>query len=354
MSMKKGACRIFCFFSFLLVANSARATLPNSFGGWETKSFLPITAARLSSFAGEDAPVVREYGFVAGQHREYVKGSSLLAVTLWQMQDSTGSYGLFTFYREPGMATVEGEPQQAAGGDRWLIQQGPYVVDMRGTGLTIGEAKFLATQIPPPRHSEALLPTLPVYLPKAALVSQSPKYLIGPVTFERLEKDLPSAVIGFDLGAEAVIAQYRLDGGNVRLVLVSYATPQLAAKKLEGFQQLPIISTGEKGKQVFIQRKGSLVGFVLNAPGQATAEKLLNRIQYESSVVWNEYVPSPRENVGNLIVNVFLLAGIILFISLVAGISFGGFRVLAKKFLPFPIFDRPSYAELIQLHLTDK
>ncbi|OFW09958.1 MAG: hypothetical protein A3G20_02080 [Acidobacteria bacterium RIFCSPLOWO2_12_FULL_59_11] len=352
--MKKGACRIFFFFSFLLLANSARAALPNGFGGWGTKSFLPITAARLSSFAGEDAPVVREYGFVAGQRREYVKGSFLLTVTLWQMQDSTGSYGLFTFYREPGMATVEGEQEQAvAGGDRWLIQQGPYVVDIRGTGLTIGEAKFLATQIPRPRRSEDMLPTLPDYLPQQALVPQSPKFLLGPVAFERLEKDLPSSVIGFDLGAEAVIAQYRLDGRTVQLLLVSYATPQLAAKKLEGFQQLPIISTGEKGKQVFIQRKGPLVGFILNAPGQATAEKLLNRIQYEGVIVWNQYVSGPRENVGSMMINIFILAGVLLFISLVAGISFGGLRILAKKFLPFPIFDRPSHTEIIQLHLSE-
>lgn len=353
--MKNPLYRIIAFLAFLLMAGPAGANLPNTLGEWRTQNFRPITTERLSSFAGEDAPVLREYGFVSGQRREYVKGSSLITVTLWQMQDSTGSYGLFTYYREPGMAAVEGEHDQAAaGGDRWLIQQGPYVVDIRGTGLTMGDAKLIGSQIPRLQRSGDLLPTLPEYLPKQALVAQSPKFLLGPVVFERLEKDLPSSIIGFDLGAEAALAQYRLDGRTVQLLLVAYATPQLAAKKLESFRELPIVASGEKGKQVFIQRKGPLVGFVLDAPGFATAEKLLSRIEYESTIIWNEYVPGRRQNVGSMMLGIFALAGVLLLMALVAGISFGGIRILAKKYLPFPIFDRPSHLEIIQLHLSDK
>jgi hypothetical protein len=50
----------------------------------------------------------------------------------------------------------------------------------------------------------------------------------------------------------------------------------------------------------------------------------------------------------------FALTGFLLLVTLVAGISFGGVRYLAKKFLPWAVFDRPSQMEIIRLNLSDK
>jgi hypothetical protein len=48
-----------------------------------------------------------------------------------------------------------------------------------------------------------------------------------------------------------------------------------------------------------------------------------------------------------------MLAGIICGIAVVAGIAFGGFRILMKRLFPDKVFDRPEQMEIIALHLSD-
>ena len=105
---------------------------------------------------------------------------------------------------------------------------------------------------------------------------------------------------------------------------------------------------------VFILRKGSLLCIALNVPGPDSAGKLLSRVRYESVITWNQYVPRPKDNVGNLMLGAFSLAGFLLLITIFAGVSFGGIRLLAKKFLPWAIFDRPAQMEIIQLHISER
>ena len=125
---------------------------------------------------------------------------------------------------------------------------------------------------------------------------------------------------------------------------------QLAAQK----SNFAAGSTAEPLRNVYIRRKGSLLGFVLDAPVQDSAEKLLDGIRYESVVTWNERAPSPQDSIGGLMLAAFALTGFLLLVTLVAGISFGGIRYLAKKFLPWAVFDRPSQMEIIRLNLSDK
>ena len=77
-------------------------------------------------------------------------------------------------------------------------------------------------------------------------------------------------------------------------------------------------------------------------------------MNYEAEVTWNEATSlSKRDNIGNLIVAVFALIGIILLISLIFGVFFGGIRIVAKRFFPNKVFDRPEEMEIIQLHLEE-
>ena len=332
------------------------AQLPDSFNQWETRSFRPITASTAAQFSNNDAPVVLEYGLVSGEHREYANRDQTLSVNLWRMKDASGGFGLYTFYRDIGTASMDQPDRIAVWPDRLLVQHGPFVLDARGAKLTVADAKLLLAKLRL-QKDDTLVPELPTFLPQDNLVAQSPKFVMGPVALDRLNRDkakaLPAASIGFSEGAEAAIAEYRLSGGKVHFLLVSYATPQLAAKKLRAFQQLPAIAAAKDGDGIYVSRKGSLVAFVLDAPSAAVADGLLHSIHYQSEITWNQYVPTRRDNIGDLVLSVFLLAGFILLFSLVAGLSFGGLRVLTKKFLPMPIFDRPSQMEIIQLHLTD-
>jgi len=346
--------QIFCLSLFLLFSHLGHANLPDGFNGWQTKSFHPIPAELLNQFAGDDTMLLHEYGFVSGQRREYARDSSTLTVTLWEMRDATGSYGLFTFFQEPGMEGPDGDGSMMERQGRWLARRGAYVIDARGESLGRDEAPMLLNEIPNAGSRQEILPMLPAYLPEENVIPSSTKFLLGPVGFERLATQLPSSSIGFDLGAEAAVAQYRTGGSNLRVLLVSYATPQLAARQLRSFEEGASAAEAEARRNVYARRKGSLLAFVLGAPQEAVAESLFDGIRYESVITWNEAAPNPKDNVGNLLLAAFLLTGFCLLVTLVAGISFGGLRYLAKKFLPWEVFDRPSAMEIIRLNISDK
>ena len=351
MKAKLRVRHILCLSLLLLLVSPMQASLPTSFNGWQTKSFHPISADQLEQLAGEDALLLHEYGFVAGERREYSREGSALTVSMWQMQDATASYGLFSFFQEEGMEVLEGDESVIGKQGRWLARRGAFVVDARGDSLSRDEAPMLLSEIQAPGMD--LLPQLPDYFPEEDLISHTRKFLLGPVGFERLATNLPASLVGFHLGAEAAIAEYRKGGQGSKLLMISYATPQLAARQMEGFEALPGATEPLSRRSLFIRRKGSILAFVLGAP-QDVAERLFDGIRYESVITWNERAPTPRDNIGSLVLGAFFLAGFCLLVALMGGLFFGGFRVLAKKFLPWEVFDRPSSMEIIKLDLYDK
>jgi len=48
-----------------------------------------------------------------------------------------------------------------------------------------------------------------------------------------------------------------------------------------------------------------------------------------------------------------VLCGILAGLAVVAGVAFGGIRILMKRWYPDKIFDRPEQMEFISLHLTE-
>ncbi len=81
---------------------------------------------------------------------------------------------------------------------------------------------------------------------------------------------------------------------------------------------------------------------------------MLGAISYEADVTWNENTyASKRDNLANLLFNVIVLCGIVVGLALVAGVGFGGVRILLKRIFPGRVFDRPEDMEIISLHLED-
>ena len=54
-----------------------------------------------------------------------------------------------------------------------------------------------------------------------------------------------------------------------------------------------------------------------------------------------------------LILNIVILCAILAGFAIIAGIAFGGIRILMKRFYPDKVFDRPEHMEFISLHLTE-
>lgn len=55
-------------------------------------------------------------------------------------------------------------------------------------------------------------------------------------------------------------------------------------------------------------------------------------MKYEANLTWSQKVPTNEvKGFALTLLNIFVLAGIVLGMCLVAGVAFGGFRVLARK-----------------------
>jgi hypothetical protein len=53
-------------------------------------------------------------------------------------------------------------------------------------------------------------------------------------------------------------------------------------------------------------------------------------------------------------VNIIILCFILIGFALVAGVAFGGLRILVKRLFPDRVFDRPDEVEFISLHLSER
>ena len=160
-------------------ARPARATiLPERFGGWiggPTQTFSPFNAA---TFSGEVAPVLVEYGYSGGERRRYSRGAQTLEMDALRLKDSSGSYGLYTFYRGEDWETRDnGREQIAFRGGELLLRKEEVLVRASlsggspGARLNDADLRELISQLE--TNGGGPLPTLPLYLPQNGLLRKS-------------------------------------------------------------------------------------------------------------------------------------------------------------------------------------
>jgi hypothetical protein len=137
-------------------------------------------------------------------------------------------------------------------------------------------------------------------------------------------------------------------------MLISYPTPQIAATQLKRIESA--LQAHELGdSNIAFKRTGPILAMVSGRASNGDTKSLLAQINYDADVTWNEKTYfTRRDNVANLIVGIIILAAIVCGLSVVAGIAFGGFRMVVKRFFPGRVFDRPEQMEIIALHLSDE
>jgi hypothetical protein len=102
------------------------------------------------------------------------------------------------------------------------------------------------------------------------------------------------------------------------------------------------------------KRSGPLLAIVAGPLSQNEARSLLNAVSYDADVTWNQNTFfDKKNNIGNLLVNVILLCGILVGLMFVAGMAFGGLRIAVRSLLPGRIIDRSEQVEFISLHLDE-
>jgi hypothetical protein len=347
-----------------MAADPSSAVLPAQFAGWNAKES-PAVNVDPAAADETNAPVLREYSFQRLEKATYSRQDGRkLSVKAAVFADASGAYGAFTYYKTAVMQDESIGAQAASLRNRVLFYQGNVLVDAvfdRLTPMSAAELRELAGVLPIPAGNARNLPPLPNYIPKQVDAKQA-KYILGPVGLDRAGSPIPASLVDFKSGAEVVIARQPAKLGEATLMLIEYPTPQLAAEKfreLEAAHQPT--AQPEAGKPslldvapFFDKRTGPILVIAAGPLGMSEARALLGSVNYEADVTWNEntYV-SKKDNLANLLFNIIVLCGIVVGLALVAGLAFGGFRIVMKRLFPDRVFDRPEDRELISLRLGE-
>lgn len=294
------------------------------------------------------------------ESQTYHRGNRTASVTLYRFGDPSSAYGAYTFLRNGALSPVKIGAFGSASANRALIVVGNYLVDATGQGERPSEAALtkLASDLNK-TADQTPYPTIGRHLPEKGIVPESEHYIVGQVALNREFPLSKNDWIGFNLGAEAMEARYRLAGKEVKLLLVSYPTQQIAANELAGImRQFNFDPPGQvpPGELVlFGKRSSSMVAIIAGAPNQKVANSLLDKISYEDVVTWNEPKEAMNQpSFNSMVVEAFEGTGVIMLLCLVVSIGFGGVRLLLKIFFPHKIFDRENNVEILQLGLSSK
>jgi hypothetical protein len=350
-----------------LADNSVRPTqiLPAEFGGWQLTGS-PKVSSDPAIADPANAGVLKEYGFKDFESASYTYDDGRkLTLRAARFADASGAYGAFTFYKMPEMQVEQIGDQAASLNNRVLFYRGNVLMDAvfeRLSAMSAAELRELAGDISLPAGENQGLPGLPAYLPQQSYVKNSAKYVVGPLTLEKVDSLIPAPLVGFDLGAEVEIGNYNSSGGEAALMLIAYPTPQIAGdhlRRIEAAQapnsQSPDSALLANAGRLYLKRTGPIVVVAGGPLSKSEAEALLASVNYDANVTWNENTHfTKKDNVANLLVNVILLCFIIIGFALVVGVAFGGVRVLAKRLFPDRVFDRSQDMEFISLHLTEE
>ena len=343
----------------------AKDVLPAQFAGWHAEGAITKSTDAAAADAA-NAPVLKEYGFQSFEKASYTREDGRkLDIKAAIFGDASGAYGAFTFYKTPAMLNEKIGGQASSLNNRVFFYQGNILVDAVFDKLSVmsaAELRELAGLLPQAAGNARNLPSLPVYLPKESYEKNTAKYVLGPVTLDRVGAPLPTSMVDFKSGAEVVVAKYAVAAGDAALMLIEYPTPQLAAERLKQIETVhqttqttqpgapPMVDIGP----FFDKRTGPIIVIAAGPLSQSEAKSLLASVNYEADVTWNENTyASKKDNLANLLFNVIILCAILIGFSLVAGLAFGGLRILMKRLFPDRVFDRPEDLEIISLHLGE-
>jgi hypothetical protein len=343
---------------------ATRAILPQQFAGWQISGSAQ-TSKDPAVADSVNAALLKEYGFTDFESGTYLRDDGRkLAIKAARFADASGAYGAFTYYKMPQMLKETIETQGASLNERVLFYRGSVLVDAtfeKLSAMSTAELRDLSDALPLPPGNARNLPVLPQYLPKPGYVKNTAKYVVGPIGLEKITSPLSSQLVDFSVGAEVALGTYQTSDGAATLMLISYPTPQIAAehlRKIDAARQPDAPQQGSpallNGDAIFDKRTGPMVVLVAGTISQAEARSLLGAVNYEADVTWNENTYTGRKNnLGNLLLNVFLLCAILIAFSAVAGLAFGGIRVLFTRILPERVLHREQELEFISLNLSE-
>lgn len=276
-----------------------------------------------------DGDIYAEYGLQNLVTRFYTNGKTKIAVELFQMRFSSEAYGLFTFIR--GTKTKKAQ----------IFYTGSFLVNVSDYPEGSSESQsFLDALKASIVSDEGELPSLPFNLPEQGKLTETEKYVVGPLALAQIKEftDLKD-VVKFAGGTQAAAANYATSSGPVSLIIIEYHTPQLAT---DGYGQIQnyynSLSSQEKASRL-LRRIGNYVVSATNVRDTSSAESLIGSIKYSPKVYWEGKKltdipirfrpPDPlaieeASQTAKVIIRTFYWIGVMIFGAIVIGFITGG------------------------------
>ncbi len=268
----------------------------------------------------DDSALWREYGLQSTNTAKQGK----IEITTYQMKDLTGALAAWEWLRSPQARSCDLAAFCTQDGNRTVVSDYNYVLVFEGAKPTKAEVTAAIAALP--NKHETSLPAILTFLPRQGLVPDSARYVLGPVSLNAFAPDLSASKPGFDEGAEAQVAEYRVGKSEqpVHLAVFYYPAPEMARMHSAAFKRVP---------GTYVRRSGVLVAVVYGNPSEQEADTLLSRVQYEAKITWNDAPPpSPIKPLFQLLWNIIYLSCILGAICLLAGLMYAGMRIYRRRY----------------------
>lgn len=297
-----------------------------------------LRAIRKAELVLPDETTANDYEKEFALTRTYLstKGEHFI-VSLAKTRTDRGAYSLFSSEMQklfPDSVKVDGVGTMAAAdtSGRLLLYKGLTFVSIsdeshaKNFERLIAFARLLAE---PLDKGEGEIPVLLKHLPDWETKQQRAVYAVSLNTLqEAAGHRVALDAVSFSAGAEAVTATYETS----RLVIVELTTPQLATESDARINtRINELRSGGQPIPSAYRRVGNYVVFVFDAPDEAAAAQLIDKIIYEQVVQWlgdnpNWMIRAEREyrqTTAGVILAVFKASGISILLCLVIGGIFG-------------------------------
>ena len=139
-----------------------------------------------------DTPLLSEFGIDASEQAEYSAGKQHFTATAWRFHDSTGAMAMFEALRPPGAKAAKVTPLSVTTSDGVIFAYGNYVFQL--TGALPPPSTFAELYARVPKLDQSPLPALLTDLPAEGLIPNSERYILGPVSLDRLEPKIAPSV----------------------------------------------------------------------------------------------------------------------------------------------------------------
>jgi hypothetical protein len=316
-------------------AGEAARLLPDTVGG-----------ARAQGPARRNAPPALEqirpedFGFVSAASRAYgLPGGERVGVSLIKTSSASAAYSLFTalskrppFDSAPDAVRLqETGTASLASASSLIFAKGAAVAVVeaeRGGGALLSDfARALAQTVEAETNE---IPSLVLHLPDWETAHARALYAVSPAALVGTVRNQPALeAVSFGAGTEAITADY---GAAGRLVVVEYATPQVAVEADARIRQriTELAAAGQSTPSIY-RREGNYSIFVFDASDPVVAAQLAGRVKYEKDVRWLGDNPHAFERHNrawlnlstSVIVNTVKAAGLAVLLCLTVGGVFG-------------------------------